>query len=194
MIRQTHRAFATTYTAGSMVGYNAIQTTITKPEVISHIPSFISKHMELPIFDIKTIAIATMVAWVVASLPDMDKVLERYHIPNLIFKHRGITHSIWPIIGFITITYNMTNLYAYAAMIGVTLGWLSHLVADAFSKAGVAWLYPFSGYKETGKGSYKKGPRGIFQPIYTVGNKFGPLKAHYYYYALTGIIAIFYIF
>jgi membrane-bound metal-dependent hydrolase YbcI (DUF457 family) len=66
---------------------------------------------------------------------------------------------------------------------GICLGYLSHQVADAFSKAGVAWLYPFTEYRRYANGAFvlKKKKRYIFKPLYRVGSKPLGIKGETYW-------------
>ena len=82
---------------------------------------------------------------VAAVLPDIDHtgsmINKAFTITNIIpwfFKHRGLFHSIWPLlIGSMTLSF-VHPLISTAFFIGYG----SHLVSDSFTKAGVNWLYP----------------------------------------------------
>lgn len=88
-------------------------------------------------------------------LPDIDESKSKINqwfgaggkIAGLFSQHRGIFHSLiftvflFLLIGFFTQTY-----YAYA----LALGYLSHLIGDAFTSMGVQMLYPFSKFKLSG--------------------------------------------
>lgn len=190
MLRPTHRAFATTFTAATLTGYTALVPVINKGEALiksSHI------HPVTPV-SWPTMIIACVVAWVIASVPDLDNLLKRYKVDFIPIAHRGFTHTIWIVLLFAYLTIRAQNPYVGAILLGITLGWASHIVADAFSTAGVAIFYPFQRYNRYSSGAMVvRGRRGIFQPIYTVGDQIGPINPKYYYYVLTGIILIIYI-
>lgn len=105
-------------------------------------------------------------AWAAASLPDIDRVL---------FWHRGFTHTIWVVAGLLFAAHAIPDIYilwGQPLLYGIALGYFSHLLGDAFSKAGVAWFYPLQGYvREPGGVFYVKGFRGPFLPLYEVGDK-----------------------
>ncbi|MBS3175187.1 metal-dependent hydrolase [Candidatus Woesearchaeota archaeon] len=60
---------------------------------------------------------------------------------SLLVKHRGITHSIFPVIGLYFL-FDYLNL-SYLAL-SMALGYVSHLLGDGVSKEGINILYPFS--------------------------------------------------
>lgn len=64
---------------------------------------------------------------------------------HLIFKHRGITHSIFfvALIGLITIPLGSKWDLGVAATY-LTIGCFLHILEDSFSKSGVKWLLPVS--------------------------------------------------
>ncbi len=82
------------------------------------------------------------------SLPDIDtkdsKISRKIPIlPSLISLftiHRGIIHSIYPIILISAILYPYSSFYTLAFIIG----YLSHLVLDALTIQGVNFLHPFA--------------------------------------------------
>lgn len=103
-----------------------------------------------------------------APLPDLD---ER---GITLFKHRGITHTIWVVILLAYFAYwAQTAPYPFIAplSIGLLIGWTSHIIGDAFSYAGVALFYPFDRYVENGNSWYVQGNRMLFKPLYRVGTK-----------------------
>lgn len=88
-----------------------------------------------------------------ALLPDIDepesylgsKVRGVSDLINLVFKHRGITHTLLFVflIGFISIP--VTKYYGYENIgIFLTLGVFLHVFEDSFSNSGVKWLLPFT--------------------------------------------------
>ena len=182
MIKRTHRAFATTFTSGALVGYNLLsKSTPVELPLGVHSPT-------LQPVSLLTLGIAIVVSWLAAALPDMDN-----YVP--IFKHRGITHTIW-VVGLLSLgTYYLaSNIYLFSIALGFTLGYFSHLLADAYSIAGVAWLYPFTRYIHYESGAMiVRRPRIFFWKLYRVDKKVGPLDAKYYYYTLTIIILVVYL-
>lgn len=83
------------------------------------------------------------------SLPDIDhqgswlgRRLWVFSKPiNIIFGHRGITHSILiPLILMFALA-----LYGYAALgLAVMIGYTTHIFADSFTNEGIKFAYPFS--------------------------------------------------
>lgn len=60
-------------------------------------------------------------------------------------KHRGLTHTIWVVPLWGLIGYGV-ELQLHIAGLGfaAALGYLSHIIADMFTPAGVRWLYPLT--------------------------------------------------
>lgn len=89
------------------------------------------------------------------ALPDIDhykswigrklKVLS--FLVNIFSKHRGIFHSIFPVLVLygVFLYYNLNEVALAAA-----IGYLSHLAMDALTKTGINFLYPFSKFKIRG--------------------------------------------
>ncbi len=104
-------------------------------------------------------------AFVVGSLlPDIDSptsILGRL-LPSLPLEHRGITHTIWAagvlgLVWFATWAASGTWACVFQALLGgLFLGYVGHLFWDSFSRAGVAWLYPVTGYATFGSGARVK--------------------------------------
>ena len=86
------------------------------------------------------------------SLPDID-----LKFPTL--KHRGILHTIWPVVIILVANYFLRN-YMPFSITALALGYGSHLFADAITKEGVAPLYPLS--KQEIKGPIKVGSLAEF--------------------------------
>ncbi|RUT28121.1 metal-dependent hydrolase [Paenibacillus zeisoli] len=58
-------------------------------------------------------------------------------------KHRGMTHTAWAVILWGLMGRGLENqLQLPGIMTVATLGYLSHLIADTLTPAGVKWLYP----------------------------------------------------
>ena len=84
-----------------------------------------------------------------SALPDIDtpksKLGRKFSfisIPlSLIVRHRGITHSIFPVLG-IFFLFKYLNL-SYLAL-AVSLGYIAHLLGDGISKEGINILHPLA--------------------------------------------------
>lgn len=143
MLKRTHMAFATS----CAIAY----VTVTSPEQVGL--------NELLIIGSAVVS---------APLPDLDERGVTFA------KHRGISHSIWVIMLLAYLTYwAQTAPYPFVAplSIGFLIGWISHIIGDAFSYAGVAFFYPFQRYVEDGDRWYVSGNRMLFKPMYPVGTK-----------------------
>lgn len=66
--------------------------------------------------------------------------------------HRGVAHTIWAVILVFFIVYLIFPELGLGmnAMLAVTLGYFSHLVADSLTVEGVAWFYPYSSKRASG--------------------------------------------
>lgn len=185
MIRQTHKAFATTTATAFLLTTNFYYAKINPTGLSTPIGEQLGNH-------ITTGAIAIIiVAWLTSGLPDIDEISKRYHIPILQnINHRGFTHSIWSLILLVLpLYYTSNNIWLFIPLLGLFIGWFSHLIADAFSNQGVAWLYPLSGYAENGESKWAK-HRGPFPPLYRVGTKI-LIPAKYYWYLITIVLLTF---
>lgn len=88
------------------------------------------------------------------SLPDIDtkdsKISRKIPIlPSILFlftTHRGIIHSIYPIILISAILYPYSSFYTIAFIIG----YLSHLILDALTIQGINFLHPFAQFHVKG--------------------------------------------
>lgn len=90
-----------------------------------------------------------------SSLPDIDHPKSKigrklFFISwpiNLIFKHRGFFHSIFPpLISFFILSYFNFIFFAFA----IATGYLSHIIIDAITKEGINFLHPISKFKIQG--------------------------------------------
>jgi membrane-bound metal-dependent hydrolase YbcI (DUF457 family) len=86
------------------------------------------------------------------SLPDLD-----LKIPSL--KHRGILHTIWPVILILILNVVLARFLPFS-IAALALGYGSHLFADAITKEGVTPLSPLS--KQEIKGPIKVGSLAEF--------------------------------
>ena len=148
MLGKTHRPFAVAAAAGTLLAVQGF----------------------LPMYDATGLqylgraALTIGGAYLSASLPDIDKAFPW---------HRGITHAIWiPAVVYWLAFYQFAGHAVWQPLLfGIFIGYMSHLVSDAFSKAGVAWFYPLQGYIRYDSGAFVvKGPRGPFLPLYEVGD------------------------
>lgn len=88
-------------------------------------------------------------------LPDIDSetsYLGRYFPFSKYIPHRTITHTIWAILCLMGIGYFVSSPY-YNMMV---FGYFWHILEDTFSKQGIAWFNPFSGYVTYGSGAVMK--------------------------------------
>lgn len=89
---------------------------------------------------------ALIVAGAASLLPDIDKInskigrkLPVLSIPiNIIFGHRGFTHSLLAA----GLLYYLSLQFLPEYVLIVTIGYLSHLLLDSLNPMGVAWLWP----------------------------------------------------
>lgn len=60
-------------------------------------------------------------------------------------KHRGFTHSILGLFLFVKLGENMVDKFGhYDIYLGFSVGYISHLFSDFFTKGGIEIFYPFS--------------------------------------------------
>jgi len=98
-----------------------------------------------------------LLAGFAAFLPDIDwRMQYSWHMGNA---HRKVLHNVWFLVVMMILTYLLShNLFP---VLGVVIGFVSHLIADAFTVMGVFWLYPL------GKDSQKyflNGPLSMDKP------------------------------
>lgn len=107
----------------------------------------------VPILQPKSLPIFLAIAIPCALLPDIDHpnstINNRLRFTRafgILFRHRGMLHSIWPLIfGFLAISYyNGDYALAYLS------GYASHLLGDAITADGVNFLHPFSRFRIQG--------------------------------------------
>ncbi|MEM1684248.1 MAG: metal-dependent hydrolase [Nanopusillaceae archaeon] len=61
---------------------------------------------------------------------------------NRIFKHRGITHSIYPILFFLILKFLFSNIFLILAF-----SFALHVLEDMFTVSGVQIFYPLNNFK-----------------------------------------------
>ena len=117
--------------------------------------------------------------------PDIDQPstkLGKIFRPVMFFiPHRTLTHSIYPITILGVLCYTHPSLYLWA----FSLGYFLHVYEDSWSKQGIAWLRPFTGYIKYNNGARIKrrkilGKRHIY---YRVGSK----SEHAFHHAMLGL-------
>ena len=82
-------------------------------------------------------------------LPDIDHPTSKISrklwfvswIIHALFKHRTLTHSVWPVCAAIGISYYY-SWHMHIAVAGFVVGYLSHLFGDWMTKSGVYLLWP----------------------------------------------------
>jgi inner membrane protein len=87
-------------------------------------------------------------------LPDIDDVHSKIKkasgvigsIISFMFKHRGIFHSLVMVIILFVLVSFWSSYYA----IGLSIGYLSHLLSDSLTPMGIRIFYPFSSWKLRG--------------------------------------------
>lgn len=84
-----------------------------------------------------------------SALPDIDTEKSKFGrkiypislFLRIIFGHRGLFHSLFAALGFYALFWYLG--YPFIALV-VLIGYLAHLIGDALTVEGVAFLYPFS--------------------------------------------------
>ena len=86
-----------------------------------------------------------------SSFPDIDnsksKIGRKIKIVSLIFKHRGIFHSLFFVFGISILGWRFFGDVVFWALF---LGSLSHLIADCFTLNGINLIYPFRRFEFRG--------------------------------------------
>lgn len=104
----------------------------------------------------------TMPFWFYTSIiisssfvPDIDiptsKLGKKVKIVGYLFEHRGIFHTIWPIV---LIFYILNKYISFHLAVSVITGYFSHLCLDMLTPKGIQLFYPLKmrirGFIETG--------------------------------------------
>lgn len=114
--------------------------------------------------DRKSIAVAAIAgALYVAglTLPDIDQ----NKTVRKAIGHRTWTHSVWPVLAILWLAKAL-----FLPLVGLAAGMYVHILMDAFSVCGVAWLYPFTGYRKYPGGAAVKKGTHVFR-LYRVGDR-----------------------
>ncbi len=88
----------------------------------------------------------------VAFIPDIDLTIQRWRkriaeknqfIDNLDvgLKHRTFTHNVWAMLIILVFSLFFTRNIIF--LLGIAVGFISHLIADSFTVSGVYWLWPY---------------------------------------------------
>ena len=99
---------------------------------------------------LKTVLVCLLFYYFGTLLPDADSktsILGR--IIKLPGGHRTWTHSIYPLVFWYICGQS------YYPCKWLFMGYLFHLIADSFSKCGVCWFLPFTGYQKFGDSGAK---------------------------------------
>lgn len=92
---------------------------------------------------------------IASSFPDIDhpkSKISKIFFPfswmiSWVVSHRGIFHSIFPVIGL----YLVFDYLGYGFIgLALAIGYLSHLIGDMFTRGGIDFLYPISRFKISG--------------------------------------------
>jgi len=96
-----------------------------------------------------------------AFLPDIDwRMQYSWGFGNV---HRKLLHNVWFLCVLAVVTYVL--FWSLILVLGVIIGFISHLLADSFTVTGVYWLYPI------GKESEKYRLKGSFSMSETKATK-----------------------
>ncbi|MDP4012665.1 MAG: metal-dependent hydrolase [Candidatus Nanoarchaeia archaeon] len=92
---------------------------------------------------------------IASSFPDIDhpkSKISKLFFPfswmiSWVVSHRGIFHSIFPVIGL----YLIFDYFGFGFIgLALAIGYFSHLLGDMFTKSGIDFLYPISRFKISG--------------------------------------------
>ena len=94
-----------------------------------------------------TFLIVAIIFAVIADIDNKDSKLGRKLKLYVLFKHRGVMHSIFPVLVFalVFLIFNLKFLIP-----GMVVGYLSHLFIDSFTLSGIYIFYPFKGLRFKG--------------------------------------------
>ncbi len=79
--------------------------------------------------------------------------------------HRGPTHTIWALLLSFPVAYIVLKWLGIPGFVGAGaffIGYLAHLIADSFTKSGVAWFAPLDNHRV--RGPVKTG--GLFEVVF----------------------------
>lgn len=156
MLGRTHivasAAIAVDYVALSDLGTRYLQQTTIGIgwSVFTQLASTIS------LADPVAVCISAACLVVGSLLPDIDapsSIVGR-HLPfGLPFPHRTLTHSVWAVGIVVGLCWLLSQVVGLSAW-WLLFGYISHLVMDSISAAGVCWLWPITNYKRFGSGAF----------------------------------------
>ncbi len=67
--------------------------------------------------------------------------------------HRGPMHTIWAVLFLTSLVIAITRRLPISALVASSafaLGYVAHLIADSFTRSGVAWFYPVDRHRISG--------------------------------------------
>lgn len=115
---------------------------------------FLLALLVVPYLPVENTFLFLLIATICSCLPDIDHARSKlssefppFKIFSLLFRHRGITHSVFTaaILGGIAHYYFDLDI-----ALGIFIGWTAHLVGDAVTKNGIAPFYPLTNAKIRG--------------------------------------------
>ena len=110
----------------------------------------------LPFINTKERIVFIMLICFFGIFPDIDthnskianKIWPLNYLLNFLFGHRGLFHTLFPVLFAGTLVYFITDKWTY--VFAVFIGYTSHIFLDALTKKGIALVYPFSKFKIKG--------------------------------------------
>ncbi|MBW2976361.1 metal-dependent hydrolase [Candidatus Woesearchaeota archaeon] len=110
--------------------------------------------LSLDLFGIENKLLFVLTALFFSVLPDIDKPKSKIgrknkvisRIINFVFGHRGLLHTIYIPVALFFIFYNLNKEMGIAILVG----YFSHLIIDALTKAGIRPFYPIFNRKVNG--------------------------------------------
>ena len=123
----------------------------------------------LKILSVNSYGFTTAIIFILFTLgsvfPDIDSeksTIGQYITPiSRSIPHRTITHTLWVVLILVGFSIYFQSIYLFAFALGYTI----HIVQDSFSRQGIAWLYPITGYTTYGSGATMK--KGRKNPIFS---------------------------
>lgn len=188
MIRRTHIVTTQTITLGLGMALGAMNHADPAQMITGMLPVLVGSHYG-------------------AQFPDIDQAntdinrnlgfVGKWCLKH--FKHRYQTHTLWALMIYYGLWFATTWCFhgAWTLLVGPLLfgfawGNTWHLIEDNFSRAGVAFLWPWRGGYEQNKtnaGFHKIRKHGYTQWRYKVG---GPFET-FLYYVLSTVLIVLYI-
>ncbi len=103
------------------------------------------------LYPVENLTLFLLVACAASIFPDIDNrdaaMGKRHKIMTRLFEHRGFMHTIFPPLIFSGIVWYLGfQLIALA----IFIGYMSHLLIDSITKAGINFLHPLSTFRISG--------------------------------------------